>query len=121
MVDTGSTYTVVPASLLRDLGITSQERIEFELANGGIIERGIGEARVFVDGRSAITLVVFGDEGDSALLGAYTLEGVRLAVDRVRKRLIPTRGLLMRSIGGPWACFFVKLLRGPSISYSGKS
>ena len=98
LVDTGSTYTVAPASLLRGLGITPQERIEFELANGGVIERSIGEARVRVDGRSAITLVVFGDEGDSALLGAYTLEGVRLAVDPVRKRLIPTRALLMRAL-----------------------
>lgn len=100
LVDTGSTYTVAPASLLRDLGITPQERIEFELANGGIIERGIGEARVRVNGRSAITLVVFGDEEDSALLGAYTLEGVRLAVDPVRRCLVPTRALLMRATSG---------------------
>ncbi len=98
LVDTGSTYTVVPASLLRELGITPQERIEFELANGGIIKRGIGEARIRVDGRSTITLVVFGDEADSALLGSYTLEGVRLAVDPVRKRLVPTRALLMRTL-----------------------
>jgi clan AA aspartic protease len=98
LVDTGSSYTVIPASLLRGLGITPRERIEFELADGRVIERDIGEARVRVDGRNAITLVVFGDEGVSALLGAYTLEGVRLAVDPVRKRLVPTRALLMRAL-----------------------
>ena len=97
LVDTGSTYTVIPASLLRGLGIAPQERIEFELADGRIIERDIGEARIRVDGRNATTLVVFGDEGVSSLLGAYTLEGVRLAVDPVNQRLIPTRALLMRA------------------------
>lgn len=97
LVDTGSTYTVIPASLLRGLGIASQERIEFELADGRIIERDIGEARIRVDGRSATTLVVFGDEGVTPLLGAYTLEGVRLAVDPVGMRLVPTRALLMRT------------------------
>ena len=98
LVDTGSTYTVVPANLLRGLGIIPKERIEFELGDGRIIEREIGEARVRVDGRNAITFVVFGDEGISALLGAYTLEGVRLAVDPVRRRLVPTRALLMRAL-----------------------
>lgn len=97
LVDTGSTYTVVPASLLRGLGIAPQDRIEFELADGRIIERDIGEARIRVDSRSATTLVVFGDEGVSSLLGAYTLEGVRLAVDPVNQRLIPIRALLMRA------------------------
>jgi clan AA aspartic protease len=95
MVDTGSSYTVLPASFLRGLGVSPIERIEFELADGRIIERDIGEARVTVDGRNATTLVVFGDEGVLPLLGAYTLEGVRLAVDPVRTRLIPTRALLM--------------------------
>ncbi len=95
LVDTASSYTVLPASLLRGLGVSPTERIEFELADGRVIERDIGEARVTVDGRNTITLVVFGDEGGSPLLGAYTLEGVRLAVDPVRMRLIPTRALLM--------------------------
>lgn len=37
LVDTGSSYTVIPASLLRGLGIAPQERIEFELSDGRII------------------------------------------------------------------------------------
>ena len=97
LVDTGSSYTVIPGSLLRGLGIAPQERIEFELADGRIIERDIGDARIRVGGRSAATLVVFGDEGVSSSLGAYTLEGVRLAFDPVNKRLIPARALLMRT------------------------
>ena len=97
LVDTGASYTVAPAGLLNRLGITPREHIEFELADGRIIELGIGEARVRIDGRDAVTLVVFGEEGVSPLLGAYTLEGVRLAVDPLRQLLVPTRALLMRA------------------------
>lgn len=97
LVDIGPSYTVIPGSLLRGLGIAPQERIEFELADGRIIERDIGDARIRVGGRSAATIVVFGDEGVSSSLGAYTLQGVMLAFDPVNKRLIPARALLMRA------------------------
>jgi predicted aspartyl protease len=49
-----------------------------------------GEARAMVDGESVATLVVFGEDGAPALLGAYTLEGLALAVDPVEQRLVPT-------------------------------
>jgi len=38
--------------------------------------------------------VVFGDEGVEALLGAATLETFSLAMDPVRRRLVPVPGLL---------------------------
>jgi len=39
--------------------------------------------------------VVFGDEGSTSMLGAYTLEGFGLAPDPLNRRLIPVRGLAM--------------------------
>ena len=60
----------------------------------------IGQTWVRVNGRSVITLVVFGDEGVEPLLGDYTLEGLRLAVDPVRRRLIPVPGRLMAVFSG---------------------
>lgn len=42
-----------------------------------------------------ITFVVFADEGSAPLLEAYTLGGLRLAVDPVNRRLVPVRGLAM--------------------------
>jgi predicted aspartyl protease len=47
------------------------------------------------NGEGTPTIVVFGPEGGEALLGAYTLEGLRLAADPVTRRLIPVPGLLM--------------------------
>ncbi len=89
-VDTGAAYTTLPASLLRELGVEPMGKRRFLLADGRRIEMDYGEARAIVDGESVTTLVVFGDDDAPALLGAYTLEGLALAVDPVEQRLVPT-------------------------------
>lgn len=89
MVDTGASYTIVPARLLKDLGVSPIDKISLALADGRPVEYDLGEARATVNGRSIPTLVVFGDDNARALLGAYTLEGLRLAVDPAHGRLIP--------------------------------
>ena len=96
LVDTGSTYTCLPAPLLRELGIVPVERIRTELADGSIVEESVGEARVRVEGIERSTIVIFAGEGAPALLGAYTLEGALLVVDPVRQRLRPTHALRYR-------------------------
>lgn len=95
LVDTGSSYTWAPRELLERLGVEPVDRWEFETADGRVIERDIGRTWVRIDGRSEVTLVVFGEEGSRPLLGAYTLEGLRLAPDPVNRRLIPVRGLAL--------------------------
>ena len=89
-VDTGAAYTTLPGGLLRDLGIVPAGKRRFLLADGRRIELDYGEARATVDGDSVTTLVVFGEDNAPALLGAYTLEGLALAVDPVEQRLVPT-------------------------------
>ncbi len=83
-VDTGSTYTCLPASLLGELGIVPYRRIQSELADGSVVEDPVGEVRFRVEGVVTTTTVIFTDEGAPALLGAYTLEGTLLVVDPVR-------------------------------------
>jgi clan AA aspartic protease len=97
LVDTGATYTTLPASLLTRLGVTPHRRAEFELADGRVVERDIGRTRVRVDGNEESVLVVFAEEGAESLLGATTLEDMLLGVDPVRRRLVPVRGLLVTS------------------------
>ena len=92
-VDTGSTYTCLPSTMLRNLGIVPYRRIQSELADGSIVEDDLGIVNVRVEGIEAPTLVIFTDEGAPALLGAYTLEGALLVVDPVRRRLAPTHAL----------------------------
>ncbi len=95
LVDTGSTYTVLPRSLLERLNVEPTDRGRFRLADGRTIEEDIGQTWLRVNGKQVITLVVFGDEGAAPLLGAYALEGLLLGADPVGKRLVPVEGLLM--------------------------
>jgi aspartyl protease family protein len=88
-VDTGAFYTNLPRPLLESLGVESHKRERFMLADGRIVESDIGHAWIRVGGRSVITLVLFAEPDTEPLLGAYTLEGVALAVDPVSERLMP--------------------------------
>ncbi len=92
MVDTGASYTIVPAKLLKELGVEPIDTVRLSLANGHRVEYQIGRAVATVDGRTETTLVVFGEDAARPLLGAYTLEGLRLAVDPVSMRLVPATG-----------------------------
>ena len=94
LADTGALYSLVPATALRELGVEPRERLTFELADGRTIERAAGEARFYYDGRSAVSPVIFGEEGDGALLGVVTLEALGLEVDPVRRQIRPTRMIL---------------------------
>ena len=88
LVDTGSELTWIPASLLEAIGIVEDKRLWFRLANGAVVERRVGLARVHAAGTSTGDDVVFAEAGDSLLLGARSLEGLNLRVDPVHKVLI---------------------------------
>ena len=94
LVDTGATTTVIPASILRRMGIAPTTYQTFEYASGEEVELGMAEVRVRVEDRETSTWVVFGSDDAGALLGAYTLEGVFLGVDPYNRRLIPVQGIL---------------------------
>ena len=89
-VDTGAAYTTLPTPLLRELGVPPIGKRRLLLADGRRIEMNIGRAWVTIDGESEVTVVVFGGDNAPPLLGAYTLEGLGLAVDPLGQRLIPT-------------------------------
>ena len=94
IVDTGAAYTTLPSPLLRDIGVEPVGQRRFLLADGRRIHMDYGEARATIDGESVTTLVVFAEDNAPSLLGAYTLEGLGLAVDPVEQRLIPTSLIL---------------------------
>ena len=94
LVDTGASITTLPASMLAGLGVTPHDQLTFALADGRRIQRNIGQTWIRIDGRSVITLVVFGDEDIRPLLGAYSLQGLMLAVDTPNERLVRTEALM---------------------------
>ena len=94
MVDTGTVTTVIPRSTLEGPGIQPTKRETFEYAGGERVQLDMAEARARVEGRDTTTWVIFGEEGATPLLGAYTLEGLLLAVDPYNERLVPVVGSL---------------------------
>ena len=93
-VDTGAAYTTLPGRLLHEMGIKPMAKRRFVLADGRRVDMDIGRAWVTIDGDSEVTLVVFGDDDAPSLLGAYTLEGLGLAVDPTSQRLVPTNMIM---------------------------
>ena len=88
-VDTGAFYSSVPRPVLESLGVVPHIREPFRLADGRVVESAIGRAFIRIGDRAEITLVLFGEPGSPPLLGAYSLEGLRLAVDPSTQRLVP--------------------------------
>jgi clan AA aspartic protease len=94
LADTGATLTVVPGTILQQLGIQKVRRVPLLLTDGRRAERNIGEAAVGFNGESVPCRLIFGEPGDAALLGLTVLEQLGLAVDPVQRRLISTDFLL---------------------------
>ena len=88
-VDTGSFFSAVPDSLLRSIGLEPSESTTFELADGSIIERGICDALTGIGDRSGMSVVSFAADGIEPLIGAFTLERLRLMVDPAAQILVP--------------------------------
>lgn len=94
MVDTGAAYTTLPSRLLRELGVAPTGKRRFLLADGRRVNMDFGQAWATIDGESVVTLVIFGEDDGPPLIGAYTLEGLALAVDPTEQRLVPTHMIL---------------------------
>ncbi len=89
LVDTGSGYTWIPAAKLENIGIKREKKdVAFIMANGEMVTRSVGFAVLRVNEHFTIDEVVFAEEGDLALLGARTLEGLNLTVDTTRRKLV---------------------------------
>ena len=89
MVDSGASYTMIPSSLLRSLGVTPLKRRGFKLAGGSRIELEIGQTWMRVEGELGIAPVVFVEEDAQPLLGTVTLEMFQLGIDPVEMQLVP--------------------------------
>ena len=87
LIDSGAVYSVIPKEVLERLGIRPLQEQEFRLADGSKITRQKGIALFKYEGRIGGADVIFGEEGDSMLLGAMTLEALGLVLDPLRREL----------------------------------
>ena len=91
LVDTGTTFSAVPGSVLHELGAEPTVRREVEFAHGEVREMAEGWMRVVVEMQDILTPVMFNEEGTETLLGAVALEEALLGVDPVGQRLALVR------------------------------
>ena len=89
LVDSGAVYSIVGREVLDSLGIKPVRSETFTLANGQTVERQIGNALFVFQGREGASPVIFGEEGDSLLLGMVTLESLGYVLDPFRRELRP--------------------------------
>lgn len=89
LIDSGAIYSVVPAPIQAELGIEPVIEQEFRLADGSTVRRKKGVALFRYGERVGGADVIFGEKGDSQLLGAFTLEALGLALDPLRRELRP--------------------------------
>ena len=91
VVDSGAIYSVVPATILRRIGVEPRRTETFGLADGRSVRRKVGEVRFEIQGRDGVSKVIFGRAGDSSLLGMVTLESLGLSLDPLKRTLRPLR------------------------------
>ena len=87
-VDTGASFSLIPADVLERLGVERTQRSIFEFADGRIERYDVGELRMSTEGRTTHTWGIFGPVGTEPLLGCHALEGLMLAADPYAGKLI---------------------------------
>jgi predicted aspartyl protease len=90
-VDSGAIYSVLPAKIWRALRLRADRKVEFTLADGTPIERGVSECRFEIQGKAATSPVVLGVERDGALLGSVTLKTLGLMLNPLTREILPMR------------------------------
>ena len=94
IVDSGAVYSLVPGKILDELGIEPYKEVSFSLADGTVIKRRVGDAYFEYENEAGAASVIYGEEGDDALLGATTLEALGLVLNPFTRTLHPMRMLL---------------------------
>lgn len=98
IVDSGATYSVLPWKVWHKLGLTPKRRLDFVLADGSTMRRGISDCRFFYRDIDAPSPVILGVRGDVALLGAVMLETFGLVLNPFRRSLEPMRMMLASAL-----------------------
>lgn len=89
LVDTGASYTLIPAAILEELDLRRVQARTFTLADGSKREFSVGWTEMELEGQTGMVHVIFGDDNCRILLGAMALEAFGLAADAKDRRLIP--------------------------------
>ena len=94
LLDSGATYSLLPDSVWRPIGLEATREMTFTLADGTRVERQISRCYLVLPQGEDYTPVILGEPGDEALLGVVTLEILGLVFDPFSRTLHPMRMML---------------------------
>jgi predicted aspartyl protease len=94
LVDSGATYSLLPAEIWAGIGLMPKRSASFSLGDGTRIERNISECHIALPMGDGHSPVILGEPGDEALLGVVTLENLGLVFHPFSRTLQPMRMLL---------------------------
>ncbi len=88
VVDTRVQYSVVPADILRALGIAPQGKRRCQLPCGALANLPCARPRVKLNGKLGRPVILFGEDSGQIVIGQSALSGLALAADPGNKRFI---------------------------------
>jgi predicted aspartyl protease len=94
LVDSGAVYSVLRRAEWKAMRLKPERDVDFVLADGTSLTRGVSECSFEIEGRRATSPVVLGETKDEALLGAVTLETLGLMLNPLSRTLQPMRMML---------------------------
>lgn len=97
LVDTGVTFTLIPGTILEEIGIKPDTKFKLKTADGRFIERDGSTVHIEIESKGYKVPVIFGEKEDALVLGVTTLEILGLEVDPITRKLKPTEYLLLQS------------------------
>ena len=90
VVDPGATRLVLPAGIVRQLGVPKAGQTKTRYADGRMGRRDVvDEVRVTLQGRSRVFDAIVEPKRKTALIGAIVLETLDFVVDCVIPKLVP--------------------------------
>jgi predicted aspartyl protease len=88
LVDTSSELTWLPGEVLWSIGLKPRRKRYISTPDKGRVVRGVGRVILRANGHEVTEEVVFGEAGDSMLIGVRTLEGFGVATDELTHRFV---------------------------------
>jgi aspartyl protease family protein len=95
MVDTGATYSLLPAEVVAQLDLATPWQRIATLASGEGVTLPMGHVLMQLNGEEMPTIFLAGPRGCQGLIGAVTLEEFALAADPVHQRLVPVARIFL--------------------------
>ncbi len=95
LIDSGATYSLLPLNVWKEIGLTPKRMLDFTLADGTSLRRGVDECYIILQEGEGHTPVILGEDQDEALLGVVTLEILGLVFNPFSRTVHPMKMVLV--------------------------